>query len=157
MAGSSGTGAGGPAATLGSALCRPTTPVPRPVTPLWPAAAAGALPPSPDVRPLDAVATRRAHEMVAWRGGFDASGVTVEVRGGTATLAGTVASAQDAAEARRLAASVRGVREVRDRLRVEQRDGPAARLFAVVASGRPARPEPDAAPHSFTFDEPRAA
>ena len=127
--------------------------MPRPAVPLRPALRA--LPPPPDVRPLDAVTTRRAYEMVAWRGGFDASGVTVEVRGGTATLAGTVASARDAAEARRLAASVRGVRQVRDQLRVERRDAPAVRLLGTA--GEPARPRPDAASHSFTFDGPRAA
>ena len=121
----------------------------RPAIPLWPTAAHA---PSPNARPLDAVTTRRAHEMVAWRGGF--GGVAVEVRDGTATLTGTVASAQDAAHARRLAASVRGVCQVRDRLRVERPAAPAVRLLTGAASGAPAGSEPSA---SFTFDGPRAA
>ena len=113
----------------------------------------GARPPSRGLRSLDAVTTRRAHEMVAWRGGFDASGVTVEVRGGTATLAGTVASDRDAAEARRLAASVWGVREVRDQLRVERRDAPAVSLG--VAVGGAARSGPGTVSRSsFMFDGP---
>ena len=62
--------------------------------------------------------------MIAWRGGFDASGVTAEVRGGTAILTGTVARARDAREARRLAASVVGVGDVQDRLRVQRPHAP---------------------------------
>ena len=122
---------------------------------LWPAPALYVLPPSADARPLDAVATRWAREMVVWRGGFDASGVTVEVRDGTATLAGTVACERDAAEARRLAASVRGVRAVEDHLRVERRSPPVVRLLDVSGrgpAGLGAIPQ-----SSFTFDGPSAA
>ena len=92
--------------------------MPHHALPPWPAARPEALTGPPDVRPLDAVTTRRVREMIAWRGGFDASGVAVGVRGGTATLSGTVASARDAEEARRLAASVVGVRDVQNHLRV---------------------------------------
>ena len=126
--------------------------MPRPAALLWPAAA-GDLAPS-DARPLDAVTTRRAREMVAWRGGF--AGVAVEVRDGTATLTGTVASGRDAAEARRLAASVRGVRRVQDRLQVEHPGGPAGQALG-TAGREPAGPRPGAVPQSsFTFDAPSA-
>ena len=129
----------------------------RPAVSLWPAPALHALPPSPDARPLDAVTTRRAHEMVAWRGGFDASGVTVEVRGGAATLTGTVAGDRDAEEAGRLAASVRGVRDVEVRLRVERPGAPAAHLLD-VSGQKPAGSRPGAiSQSSFTFDGPSAA
>ena len=92
----------------------------RHALPLWPAAHPGAPPCSPDGRSLDVLTTRRVREMLSWRGGFDASSVTVEVREGTAVLSGTVASGRDAEEARRLAISVWGVRDVEDHLRVQQ-------------------------------------
>ena len=66
--------------------------------------------------------TRRVREMLSWRGGFDASSVTVEVREGTAVLSGTVASGRDVEEARRLAISVWGVRDVEDHLQVQQQN-----------------------------------
>lgn len=88
--------------------------------PRWPAPEATPPASASDTRPLDTLMTRRVHEMVVWRSEFDASGVTVGVRDGTAILTGTVARSRDSREACRLAASVRGVRHVENHLQVRR-------------------------------------
>lgn len=64
-----------------------------------------------------------AHEALTWHGGVDASEIAVKVEGDEITLEGTVNSRHEKRMAEDAVESVRGVRDVHNRLRIEQVQG----------------------------------